>query len=231
MILQAGGLVFPTHVGVFPITYASGTLAPGLPHACGGVSMRQAIYRLSIQSSPRMWGCFYRKLSEVIAKEVFPTHVGVFPRFRPPLIGTARLPHACGGVSIQTTDWYGNTRSSPRMWGCFSPDRAIQGSIYGLPHACGGVSVPSKFLPVVKWSSPRMWGCFHREQASPWGGSLFPTHVGVFPGEKIRVIGVDGLPHACGGVSTSGSFSCSSNASSPRMWGCFRLAFSPGYPS
>ena len=53
-----GRSVFPTRVGVFPITSASSKQGRGLPHARGGVSnvLGQAVTKL--QSSPRAWGCF-----------------------------------------------------------------------------------------------------------------------------------------------------------------------------
>ena len=90
------------------------------------------------------------------------------------------LPHACGGVSpshsIEKRHWW----SSPRMWGCFWPERAdgVRRVVFpthvgvflyyivllflycSLPHACGGVSNSYIHLGVYYQSSPRMWGQF-----------------------------------------------------------------------
>ena len=51
--------VFPTHVGVFLFWIASLQFLPRLPHACGGVSLAAIQDILGMESSPRMWGCFY----------------------------------------------------------------------------------------------------------------------------------------------------------------------------
>ena len=73
------------------------------------------------------------------------------------------LPHACGGVFAFPGQGRGERQSSPRMWGCFDAD------------------LPAQDFPE---SSPRMWGCFlYRAQAVPCS-SVFPTHVGVFPGQN-----------------------------------------------
>ena len=70
-----------------------------------------------------------------------------------------------------------------------------------LPHACGGVSLHSG-----DWRCPR---------------TVFPTHVGVFPGDEFMLSKSRRLPHACGGVSTAKDDGDFVVQSSPRMWGCF----------
>ncbi len=56
---RKNGLVFPTHVGVFPVRQGTVRRGLGLPHACGGVSLVKYKQIRSDVSSPRMWGCFY----------------------------------------------------------------------------------------------------------------------------------------------------------------------------
>ena len=53
-----GYLVFPTHVGVFPLEEMFNPLSESLPHACGGVSFKAQYDARLEMSSPRMWGCF-----------------------------------------------------------------------------------------------------------------------------------------------------------------------------
>ena len=68
--------VFPTHVGVFPRRTKKMVTSPGLPHACGGVSIAILKNKKGGKSSPRMWGCFLRALWRWRMAGVFPTHVG-----------------------------------------------------------------------------------------------------------------------------------------------------------
>ena len=70
--------VFPTHVGVFLSSPRIVRIPESLPHACGGVSALQKRSPYSLESSPRMWGCFQVKAQLERLERVFPTHVGVF---------------------------------------------------------------------------------------------------------------------------------------------------------
>ena len=91
--------VFPTPVGVFldsSITLLSNTR---LPHARGGVSMRDYVLFGIGVSSPRPWGCFLMGKPEISSTEVFPTPVGVFPLQKNRRTQFRGLPHARGGVS------------------------------------------------------------------------------------------------------------------------------------
>ena len=91
--------VFPTHVGVFPPARPAVLRGRSLPHACGGVSNWSDYQLQKGQSSPRMWGCFFRLGLQGLRGKVFPTHVGVFPAPDCRDGDRRRLPHACGGVS------------------------------------------------------------------------------------------------------------------------------------
>ena len=70
--------VFPTHVGVFPLSRCLKVEQLGLPHARGGVSVQHGLQLPVLLSSPRTWGCFYPESFKGKVDEVFPTHVGVF---------------------------------------------------------------------------------------------------------------------------------------------------------
>ena len=172
--------VFPTHVGVFLRKRQSTASRRCLPHACGGVSAISIFIGSPFVSSPRMWGCFPCSVSIALLVLVFPTHVGVFLMLPSSYLFLGRLPHACGGVSVEK----GQYRRCP----C-------------LPHACGGVSAVARPRMPICPSSPRMWGCFYHP--GTFGGSsvVFPTHVGVFLSLSAVRARHSCLPHACGGVS------------------------------
>ena len=153
-------MVFPTHVGVFPIEGALSPEQAGLPHARGGVSKSGRSLGRWLGSSPRTWGCFYDGRPFDSCTFVFPTHVGVFLAFLwtgPHLLS---LPHARGGVSMALPVIAASLMSSPRTWGCFQRPKLLhrQPSVFPthvgvflyadlntrisdrLPHARGGVS-------------------------------------------------------------------------------------------
>ena len=70
-------------------------------------------------------------------------------------------------------------------------------------------------------SSPRTWGCFPAEEGRVSPNLVFPTHVGVFPCQVYRAPTTCSLPHARGGVSSTGVPPLGIKGSSPRTWGCF----------
>ena len=72
--------VFPTHVGVFLDDSRRPLAQPSLPHARGGVSAAASKADATRRSSPRTWGCFPGRKAASSFAEVFPTHVGVFPK-------------------------------------------------------------------------------------------------------------------------------------------------------
>ena len=121
--------VFPTHVGVFPSSAPTMFVSRGLPHARGGVSSREAAGHDVGGSSPRTWGCFSIALPYIFSQIVFPTHVGVFLTRGMNAHEWTCLPHARGGVSPQKRLQKKSIKSSPRTWGCFSP-QIQRGSSY-----------------------------------------------------------------------------------------------------
>ena len=70
-----------------------------------------------------------------------------------------------------------------------------------LPHACGGVSWPPASVSALNRSSPCLWGCFSEGVKAGVPDIVFPMLVGVFPLVGVVQIGLQSLPHACGGVS------------------------------
>ncbi len=151
------------------------------------------------------------------------------------------LPHARGGVSYVIDSGLSYSESSPRTWGCFSlcPLARRSGSVFpthvgvflvdhfdsltsrSLPHARGGVSGIRVTGSGLAESSPRTWGCFHPASLVLPHAKVFPTHVGVFPVLFRKFRRRICLPHARGGVSSSGLRCSSPVGSSPRTWGCF----------
>ena len=93
-----------------------------------------------------------------------------------------------------------------------------------LPHARGGVSYLSDAWSDEVTSSPRPWGCFLFSVQVSRQCVVFPTPVGVFLLGLQRERMAESLPHARGGVSSFSGSACNAMASSPRPWGCFRLA-------
>ncbi len=192
-------------------------------------------------SSPRTWGCFSPAGQQAPARDVFPTHVGVFLTDWIDAAAAASLPHARGGVSCMSASAKRGARSSPRTWGCFFWLLARSGAALvfpthvgvflssgcsrsvqrRLPHARGGVSPCIQVIASRVPSSPRTWGCFFTKGCRRLGRGVFPTHVGVFPTSAAHSRACLGLPHARGGVSASQTASASSQVSSPRTWGCF----------
>ena len=111
--------VFPTHVGVFLTKRAQTRDEISLPHTRGGVSPETFLVPIASVSSPHTWGCFYTRALFYKAREVFPTHVGVFPHTLMPALNAFGLPHTRGGVSIRIYLYPTAFWSSPHTWGCF----------------------------------------------------------------------------------------------------------------
>ena len=139
----------------------------GLPHTCGGVSTKRSPGCWPPWSSPHLWGCFQHGRQRAITLYVFPTPVGVFPGTSRSPTPRCRLPHTCGGVSVDPFVQHARGKSSPHLWGCFPARCELLASRFvfptpvgvfpkskssvialpRLPHTCGGVS--TKFYRVV----------------------------------------------------------------------------------
>ena len=240
---HAGGSVFPTLVGVFPMSTAQLVTGRCLPHARGGVSFPDAGRGADGTSSPRSWGCFCRWYQKRGRRRVFPTLVGVFPALSCQRWIRRSLPHARGGVSRRVKEDYYQRESSPRSWGCFrrgshrSAPRPVFPTLVGvfltrtttrcwttgLPHARGGVSSHGTMRLSPMESSPRSWGCFQLWFHFECTNQVVPTLVGVFLIISICLALPCRLPHARGGVSLAES-AASPSGSLPHARGGVSLA-------
>ena len=66
----------------------------------GGVSGHDDKQKMKKPSSPHAWGCFHGDHDGDHDDDVFPTCVGVFPRFIVLQCCELGLPHMRGGVSL-----------------------------------------------------------------------------------------------------------------------------------
>ena len=112
----------------------------GFPHAGGDVSTVYATASEDTPFSPRRWGCFYMNERNKALTKVFPTQVGMFPKFMKNFSFSDCFPHAGGDVSHAP-----KTSALKRL---------------GFPHAGGDVSTWHQAGPACGMFSPRRWGCF-----------------------------------------------------------------------
>ena len=143
---QPGKRVFPTCVGVF-LDHLRGVYDIfRLPHVCGGVSDDEILARLTLWSSPRVWGCFLTDLKANEISMVFPTCVGVFLESGDSVKSAYSLPHVCGGVSDTSNLVRYVFLSSPRVWGCFFPllDELVRSMVFPT---CVGVFL----VGIIAW--------------------------------------------------------------------------------
>ena len=96
--------------------------------------------------------------------------------------------------------------------------------LMSFPHASGGVSPGGLSGSLRDKFSPREWGCFLFPLQRRYEFLVFPTRVGVFPGEKQAAPFQRSFPHASGGVSYAFVLHLLSILFSPREWGCFYLS-------
>ena len=153
-------VVFPTCVGVFPMSLTLPLLKGSLPHVRGGVSAHVAGDFTAGSSSPRAWGCFHLLHILFILGPVFPTCVGVFLGLNARTATQTSLPHVRGGVSAAGENRFTDRQSSPRAWGCFYSCQA-------------GISLSPVF--------PTCVGVFPIVRNFIVAFLVFPTCVGVFP--------------------------------------------------
>ena len=170
------------------------------PTPVGGVSVDMSSQHTREKFSPRLWGCFLGRAWVKNHQTVFPTPVGVFPRYGLLWCIGISFPHARGGVSHPNLLVRSSQEFSPRPWGCFllasrliapanvfpTPvgvfpfDPQSFGLGFGFPHARGGVSILADHSAWLSEFSPRPWGCFQRIANGFFYGFVFPTPVGVF---------------------------------------------------
>ena len=91
--------VFSTHVEMFPGQQIIIIRIVCFLHACGDVSSKLRFTQNHKKFSPRMWRCFFLCSLPYSRKEVFSTHVEMFPRHRRLSTAQGCFLHACGDVS------------------------------------------------------------------------------------------------------------------------------------
>ena len=138
--------VFPTCVGVFLYAVFMSFCIACLPHVRGGVSKSVKLLSWPVGSSPRAWGCFWRRHPVGRRKSVFPTCVGVFRSTSGRRPCTISLPHVRGGVSSRKKKLFTARKSSPRAWGCFSAESAISSPERVFPTCVGVFPYPRLHL-------------------------------------------------------------------------------------
>ena len=95
-----GSDVCSTHVEMFRSQPGTGPLHRCLLHACGDVSVWKKQIETVEESAPRMWRCFYSRISCRTCRFVCSTHVEMFLQERLSKEAKESLLHACGDVSI-----------------------------------------------------------------------------------------------------------------------------------
>ena len=93
------GRVFSTHVEMFLVLYPPAMKAYRFLHACGDVSMQRLYDVGGLRFSPRMWRCFHKRSQGNERRQVFSTHVEMFPSSTLLFFLGAGFLHACGDVS------------------------------------------------------------------------------------------------------------------------------------
>ena len=132
--------VFPTCVGVFPKYPPVPSVVDSLPHVRGGVSAVATLAQPMPSSSPRAWGCFYKRGRMARPRPVFPTCVGVFLPLKLVERGSTRLPHVRGGVSFTMLKQHITQMVFPTCVGVFLSLLTNRTVRIRLPHVRGGVS-------------------------------------------------------------------------------------------
>ena len=221
-----------------------------LPRASGGVSLPFSAFFLVAMSSPRKRGCFRRAAPIPATASVFPAQAGVFLFTLYRVEDIISLPRASGGVSTLTRYWTPEQESSPRKRGCFQtltthysisevfPAQAgvfpsqyvFTMSLACLPRASGGVSISRSTRRSRSWSSPRKRGCFLHERGEIKCRRVFPAQAGVFQKRRERIVDIQGLPRASGGVSNALGYWLLGDPSSPRKRGCFHTSLCRSRP-
>ena len=169
------------------------------PHTRGGVPFEDKRGALDGTFSPHTWGCTARRWFLPSARQVFPTHVGVYRNFSTAKIAMPSFPHTRGGVPYADQPTGSGVRFSPHTWGCTAKELA------------GYTEIPF---------SPHTWGCTDRISRQAHVVTVFPTHVGVYRARKFGRQPWRRFPHTRGGVPISRMILSPAHPFSPHTWGC-----------
>ncbi len=107
----------PTRVGKSPPA-TSPPAAPAVhPHACGEVLFSSHRGKVTVGSSPRVWGSPYAPIPGHNKARFIPTRVGKSDQMEENQANYAVHPHACGEVGSTSELNRPHGGSSPRVWG------------------------------------------------------------------------------------------------------------------
>ena len=109
--------IIPTRVGTRVCRSGMTAQEQDHPHACGDKKRKEIGKWRYSGSSPRVWGQVSGCIMSGAAVRIIPTRVGTSsPRTVPHFFLTDH-PHACGDKWMDEDDVFGDTGSSPRVWG------------------------------------------------------------------------------------------------------------------
>ena len=197
--------VCSTHVEMFPPFHVCTALQKGLLHACGDVSTYIDRTILRSKFAPRMWRCFLEAGSRDTRCRFAPRMWRCF-LFS---VSTLFLTIVCSThVEMFHTP----------VWPC--------GAWVSLLHACGDVSYIRTVVDEYFKFAPRMWRCFLISFECLASHLVCSTHVEMFPASRSSSASGRRLLHACGDVSSPRYPGGHRKQFAPRMWRCFRPAYS-----
>ena len=161
VLVRIKACIFSTYVEVFLLPKPFAGRFRNFLHVCGGVSSGYLVPFFVDEFSPRMWRCFFVKVTTTVAGTIFSTYVEVFLMLNRGALNGGNFLHVCGGVSPPDAMPFAPGSFSPRMWRCFHhfDRRGGHGKIFStyvevfprawlqsaprcnFLHVCGGVSV------------------------------------------------------------------------------------------
>jgi len=183
MVLSVSGwAVFPTPVGMVPMSEQESASGASFPHARGDGPSRCASARSPYRFSPRPWGWSDCSILDVHKAGVFPTPVGMVRLYRTFCRTLYCFPHARGdgptlAAALQRPDLF-----SPRPWGWSVTSQTCAKSSDVFPTPVGMVpqtprgDTPRMCFPHARGDGPlvaRVCGVLRPFSPRPWGWSQF----------------------------------------------------------
>ena len=150
--------IIPTRVGtrILPLVYDDSLRDH--PHACGDKFL-PPVWIFGFQgSSPRVWGQVPAVCASRLFFGIIPTRVGTSFFLLCGFLVFKDHPHACGDKWMDEDDVFGDTGSSPRVWGQVLPtyQPLLQAGI--IPTRVGTSFRTYHTVLQNAGSSPRVWG-------------------------------------------------------------------------
>ena len=169
-----------------------------------------------------MWGLRALHRPDAGQRHMFPTHVGIARTVRYGKNAHAHVPYACGDCAELGGLQPSNLTCSLRMWGLREKERAMARRVkmfpthvgiarqpfrrgrrrQNVPYACGDCADAWLRRCAQYRCSLRMWGLRVFMDDHPYGGPMFPTHVGIARRWSGRSPCTRHVPYACGDCAT-----------------------------